>query len=244
MKTSDSIHELAAALVKAQAAIGAVHKDKTGKIETKSGKGYEYNYADLASVIECVKKPLNDNGLAVIQCPGAATQGVIVTTMLLHTSGQWISEETFIPVAALTPQAYGSAITYGKRYGLQSMALLPSEDDDGKKGGEKDANAAAPERPNTATQTAKDAFEEMSDESKDWLRSHAATIQRMFPLGDLLGYINEQRFNTEEKLALWSLLPSDVRAAIKRQQSDEAAARTTKVVSMLPPLATAKDLAS
>ncbi len=141
MKQSESINEIATALVKAQAAIGAVLKDKTGKIETKSGKGYEYNYSDLASVIEAIKKPLNDCGIAFVQGVGKSETGALVTTMLLHISGQWLSEETYIPVAQTTPQAFGSAITYAKRYGLQAFTGLPSEDDDGKKGGEKDAAA-------------------------------------------------------------------------------------------------------
>lgn len=136
MKHSESIKEIAVALVKAQAAIQAVLKDKTGKIETKTGRTYEYNYSDLGSVIECVKGPLNDAGIAFLQCPAADEKGVTVSTRLLHTSGEWLESELFMPIASGTPQAYGSLITYCKRYGLQSMTGLPSEDDDGKKGGE------------------------------------------------------------------------------------------------------------
>jgi len=144
MKHSESVVALAAALVKAQTAIQAVVKDKVGKIETKTGRSYEYNYSDLGSVIECVKGPLNDNGIAFIQCPRADDKGVTVATTLLHRSGEWLEDELWLPVASTTPQAYGSAITYCKRYSLQSMTGLPSEDDDGKKAGDSAGHAPAP----------------------------------------------------------------------------------------------------
>lgn len=58
---------------------------------------------------------------------------VIVTTRLIHRSGQWIEQDLEIPVAmGKNPaQATGIAITYGKRYALQAIAGVPSDDDDG-----------------------------------------------------------------------------------------------------------------
>lgn len=94
--------------------------------------------------------------------------------------------------------------------------------------------ALKPSRPNTATQVAKDALDAMGDEEKDFLRTHAEAIKKLFPLGDMLGYIEEQRFDTEEKLALWSILPSQVRSAIKAQQNAEAKERAAKQVTGVP----------
>jgi hypothetical protein len=105
VRTSESIKELAGALVKAQAAISHVVKDKTGKIQTKSGSSYEYNYSDLASVIEAVKKPLNDAGITFVQSPNANADGVTVTTCLLHMSGEFLEDTLFMPVGQATPQA-------------------------------------------------------------------------------------------------------------------------------------------
>ena len=51
MRTSESIDQLAPALIKAQAAISSVTKDKVGKVQSKSGASYEYRYSDLAAVI-------------------------------------------------------------------------------------------------------------------------------------------------------------------------------------------------
>lgn len=215
MKHSESVKELAVALVKAQAAIQSVVKDKTGKIETKSGAKYEYNYSDLSSVIDAVKGPLNEAGITFIQCPSAEGKVVTVTTVFLHTSGEWLESSISMPVGQDTAQAYGSAITYGKRYALQSMTGLPSADDDGK-----EASKPAAPRPNTATQVAVDAFDGMNDEEKDFLRSTEADIKGLFAAkGDVVAYFDSHKLDTEEKLALWSLLPSDVRSWIKKSQA-------------------------
>jgi hypothetical protein len=213
VKTSESVANIAPALIAAQIAIQHVVKDKTGKIETAKAS-YQYKYSDLGSVIEAVKPHLNANGIAFVQCPTGQAGSVGVTTTLLHTSGEWISETTYMPVAQSTPQAYGSAITYAKRYGLQSMTGLPSEDDDGKKGGEE------PARPNTATQVAHDALASQAPEEQAWLREQAMEIMgRHQKKQELADRIDAQHYDNEQKLALWSLLPSDVRTAIKKQQA-------------------------
>ena len=53
-----------------------------------------------------------------------------VVTMLMHTSGQWLQQEYVLPMTKRDPQAAGSAITYARRYALQSMAGIPTADDD------------------------------------------------------------------------------------------------------------------
>jgi hypothetical protein len=101
-----------------------------------------------------------------------------------------------------------------KYWAMQTFAIPTDADNDA------DATTHNDVRPNTATQVAKDAFVDMSDEQKDYLSSHAKEMQKLFDAkGDLLGYVEKQRFDTEEKLAIWSLLPSDLRAEFKRQQS-------------------------
>ena len=132
MRTSESITKIAPALVKAQAACESVTKDKVGKIETKSGRNYEYNYANFASVVEHIKPALRDNGLAMIQWAQREQDGVTVITRVQHESGEWQETDMFIPLSIASAQALGSALTYGKRYGAQAFMLLPSADDDGK----------------------------------------------------------------------------------------------------------------
>lgn len=134
MNKSESIKALAPALHKAQGAIKAAIKDSTNP-------HFRAKYADLSSVIEAVKKPLLDNGIMFLQGIEDAENGVAVETMLLHTSGEWMSSTCKIPATKQDAQGYGSAITYGRRYGLQSMCGVPAEDDDGNA-----ATASAPAR--------------------------------------------------------------------------------------------------
>lgn len=123
MKTSESIINIIPAFLTAQKEIISVIKDQTNPY-------FNSKYADISAVIEACKEPLNKQGIAILQ----PIDGMNVETILIHTSGEWFSSLT--PVVckeANNPQALGSAITYAKRYGLQSMVLLPAEDDDGNK---------------------------------------------------------------------------------------------------------------
>ena len=92
---------------------------------------FKSKYADLSSVIDACRKPLGDNGLAFVQLVSTDKSGVIVTTRLLHSSGESIEASCWLPVVQQTPQAYGSAITYGRRYSLAAMVGVAAEDDDG-----------------------------------------------------------------------------------------------------------------
>lgn len=133
-----SISELAAALVKAQAAMEGAKKDSTNL-------HFKASYADLASVWDAIRGPLTSNGLAIMQWPRVVEGGVEVHTVLIHSSGQSIRDTLWMPCAQMTPHGVGSAITYARRYALMSLAGVAPVDDDGNdasKGGE--TNAASP----------------------------------------------------------------------------------------------------
>jgi hypothetical protein len=66
-----------------------------------------------------------------------------VITRLMHSSGEWLEQEYFIPLGKMDAQAAGSAITYARRYALQAIAGIPAEDDDG--------NAATQAKPESVT---------------------------------------------------------------------------------------------
>jgi hypothetical protein len=127
---SDELGELFGALALAQAEISSAVKDKVAKVQSTKGN-YQYSYSDLHSVIEAGREPLAKNGICVIQLPNAAGQRVTVTTVLGHKSGQWWASDLTMSATQNTPQGIGSAITYGRRYGLSAMAGIASEDDDG-----------------------------------------------------------------------------------------------------------------
>lgn len=114
MTHSESLNELAAALAKAQAEIGGAER-KSRNPHFKS------QYADLASVWDAIRGPLTKHGLSVVQSP--AVDGVLVsmTTLLLHTSGQWIRNTCQAHPRDLSPQSVASVVTYLRRYALAAM---------------------------------------------------------------------------------------------------------------------------
>ena len=126
MTHSEQINEIAAAIAKAQGQIKGASKDANNPF-------FKSKYADLASVWDACRGALSANGLAVIQSPGAIGTSVSVDTLLTHSSGQWIAGTVSVTAREDTPQAIGSAITYLRRYALQSFAgVAPeAEDDDG-----------------------------------------------------------------------------------------------------------------
>lgn len=127
---SDQLDQLAGALSKAQGTFKAVPKSKTARVQMKTGGEYSYKYADLADAWDVARAPLSENGLSVVQSPGQFERGTLsVTTMLLHTSGQWMRSTLAIDARDATPQGMGTAITYARRYGLASMIGLVTDDD-------------------------------------------------------------------------------------------------------------------
>lgn len=126
MKTSQSIVNLSKALLKAQNQMGAAKKDAKNPF-------FKSTYADLPTVMEVVKLPLNEAGIIVLQ-PASYHDGKnFISTTLVHAeSGEWMQSETEVVSAKLNdPQAFGAAQTYARRFGLQAMLFIPAEDDDG-----------------------------------------------------------------------------------------------------------------
>jgi hypothetical protein len=139
MNCSGSVNELAAALAKAQAMMDPAKK---GSLNPH----FHSKYADLASVVEAVRKPFAENGLSYVQLPQTTeTEEVVVETVLLHSSGQWISSLFSIPVARADAHGCMSALTYCRRGALAAIAGVAPEDDDG--------NAAVAAAPPTQAET-------------------------------------------------------------------------------------------
>ena len=129
---SPQVNEIAAALAKAQAVFPVVKKESKAEIRSARGN-YEYHYASLAAVIEAIRGPLAASGITYTQ-PIEEGDGVTyVTTLLIHTSGQWLCSRFRIPTADLIgPQAIGSYIGYARRYAITALTGVAIEDDDGR----------------------------------------------------------------------------------------------------------------
>lgn len=124
MERSESIKHLAAALNKAQAEMSGAKKGKENPF-------FKSSYADLNAVVDAIRIPFAENGLSYSQFPLMEENRVGVETILMHESGEFIVSTLMLPTGKLDAQAAGSAITYARRYALQAVAGIPSEDDDG-----------------------------------------------------------------------------------------------------------------
>jgi hypothetical protein len=149
MNRSDEINELAGALAKAQGEMGTAQLNTTNRfLKTK--------YANLASVMAASQKALKNNGLSVMQpCETLDDGDVVVTTILAHESGQWISSALrFTPAqekGLSATQVMGKGISYLRRYGYSSVVgVAVGDDDDGHDAGvqrQQAPRAAAPKVP-------------------------------------------------------------------------------------------------
>jgi len=120
---SELINELAAALSKAQGQLAGAVKDSSNPF-------FKSRYADLSSVVEALRQPFANNGLSYIQTTESHPDEVRVETILMHSSGQWISTGTLnVPVTKSDAQGYGSALTYARRYSLCLLGVAPIDDD-------------------------------------------------------------------------------------------------------------------
>lgn len=125
MNKSESIAKIASALVKAQSEMGNAVKDSRNPF-------FKSSYADLNSVREACIPALNKHGVSVLQPTSVIEGKLYVETLLLHESGEYISGMYEVVVGKQNdPQALGAAISYSRRYGLQSMVNIGAADDDG-----------------------------------------------------------------------------------------------------------------
>lgn len=144
---SDSIASLAAALAKAQG--GMTHASKDAQ-----NPHFKSRYADLAAVWAAIREPLSAAGLSVVQTVTQTDGAVGVRSLLLHASGEWIASDLHMPVAQKTPQGYGSALTYARRYALAALVGIAQDDDDGEAGTRPAAPILPPQQRRTAPQRA------------------------------------------------------------------------------------------
>ncbi len=141
-RSSDSVAALAAALAKAQSELVNPEKTLTATIRigragdraaTAGGEERTFRYASLASGLEIVRKTLGKYEIATLQTTAVdASAGMVhLTTMLAHTSGEWIASDWPVcPVSdTVSPQRMGAALTYARRYGLFTLVGIAGEDD-------------------------------------------------------------------------------------------------------------------
>ena len=142
MKKSDSISELAKAFAKTQQELKQPLKDAKNPF-------FKSTYVPLENVAESITETATKNGLSFSQEPSFDDGMVTVTTLVMHNSGEWIEYAPLkLKPVKNDPQAYGSAITYAKRYALSAIFGITSDKDD-------DGNEATqPQKPQRQQRTA------------------------------------------------------------------------------------------
>ncbi len=140
-RSSPSIAALATALAKAQIALANPEKSLTGTIEPERGqRGHgghgvarQFRYASLSSGLEIVRNTLGQHEIATVQTTAVdqAAGMINLTTVLAHSSGEWIASDW--PVCSVaetaTPHRMGAALTYARRYALFTLVGIAGEDD-------------------------------------------------------------------------------------------------------------------
>lgn len=137
MIKSESISNVAAALAKAHANLPQIKRERTVKVRMKAGGEYTFSYAPLEVIMNAVRAPLAAQGLFIAQSIVTGLENKpFIRTLVTHTTGEFLGNDVPIFVADPGPQAYGSAMTYARRYGITSLLCLATDDDDDGNAGE------------------------------------------------------------------------------------------------------------
>src|ERR1700694_4353181 len=134
-RSSESIGAIAAALAKAQVELANPEKSLTATIAAPGSSGGDktFRYAPLSSGLDIVPKSLGRHEIAAVQTTAIDNEAGLVrlTTVLAHSSGEWISSEW--PVCSVsepaTPHRMGAGLSYARRYALFTLVGIAGEDD-------------------------------------------------------------------------------------------------------------------
>src|SRR5947209_9373917 len=134
-RSSDTIGNISGALAKAQAELTNPEKSLVATIHSPLPRERDrtFRYAPLSSGLDIIRKSLGRHEIATIQSAGIDKEAGLLrlTTILAHSSGEWISSEW--PVCAITDissaQRMGAALTYARRYALFTLVGIAGEDD-------------------------------------------------------------------------------------------------------------------
>lgn len=176
------------ALLKAQKEMGAATKGANNPF-------FRSKYADYGSVLEAVKEPLNNAGVLLLQPHIMIDGNLYVKTVLVHAeTGEEYSSTTPVVCSKVNdPQALGSAITYARRYGLQSLPCLPTEDDD--------ANSASGK---TTTPVKTQTLAKLAETKKEEVAVVAPTITKVSHIPPVATVTTVKTENPVKKLTSWT----------------------------------------
>ncbi len=214
MTRSESVTNIIPALMRAQAKFPPIVKTK--KAEIKGDKAnYSFMYAPLEEIVHKTRPALQEEKLLLMQ----GVEGDSLVTTLWHETGEWIAHSMKLPSAFASPRAYGSEITYRRRFSVAMLFDIVAEEDDDGMGAERYNGAAKKKSP--LTEIKEDAFNALPEDEQNFLREVAAnTIALLDEKRDAEahGYLENQNLDLEEKLGIWFLFNSKQRSALKAAQ--------------------------
>lgn len=201
---------LHAALASAQGEFEQIRRDKSVKVQMKAGGSYSFSYAPLESILRAVTPALSKNGLALTQATKCLETGKeFVETTLRHGSGEVLTNLIPIFVKDDGPQAYGSALTYARRYGVTLLLCISADDDD-------DGNAAEGNGHEVTRHTEPRPTNGRQPDKR--VQDYATRFHQAFEVGidQAVVDLNTELHEDEELYrAVWGTLPSGMRRQIK-----------------------------
>ena len=199
MKTSTETDKIYPAIFAMQQALEPIERTKT----VKTGK-YSFSYAPLDAIMDKIKPLFASNGLAVI----LGVDADVLTTRLIHMSGQWVESETFLNRDHANMQGFGGEVTYKRRYALSALIGLVADDDN-------DAPAAK-RGPQAGARTGIGA--DLPEDWKIYLGDLADEITTLVNRGrttDALARIEEANLEADQRVYMEDQMDSKVRSTLK-----------------------------
>ena len=217
--------EIFTALAKAQNSIKNAEEDAAAEVQMKKGGKFSYSYATLASVLDAVRGPLSENGIALFQVTADPGQGMLgIKTVLAHESGQTISDTITMAIESHDPRGIGSIRTYMRRYAVLAICGIAGATDD-------DAEAAQPD-PNDYPRISTSEVEKIIYHADELFAEHAddavkLMLQRVFGGIAVIGDIREGEMQTALTYLDNAKEARDKREA-KAKADEKAAAKAAK----------------
>ena len=174
MNKSDTIAKLAEALSAFQGEVKPAKKDATNPF-------FKSKYADLAGIWDVCRTPLSKHGLSVTQLPQVIEGNINLTTVLLHSSGEWIASDYSVTPVKNDPQGIGSALTYARRYAMSAILGIASEEDDDAEAalGRADTKKHISDAPQALTQPLKDKSSIIPPTEQHYCQVHDVAFKKM-----------------------------------------------------------------
>lgn len=202
MRTSEQTDKIYPAIFAMQQALEPIERSK--EVDVRGQKGsYKFKYAPLDSIMDKIKPLFSANGLAVMQ----AVDADVLTTRLIHQSGQWVESATHLNREHANMQGFGGEVTFKRRYALSALIGLVSDDDN-------DAPAARGPKIGARSNIGAD----LPDDWKIYLGDLADEVTTLVNRGrvtEALSRIEDANLEADQRIYMEDQMQSNIRSTLK-----------------------------